>query len=311
MLQKVNTVFVGNKVNTAATSIVAGDIVLINAETGAALATANIGNAKQIQLGYVKANGEIVKTQAISKKMVKASAYSAYVAKSEARATFNLTGATFASGRRYVIRMIYKDLYEHPGQFTHSYEVIHNGVDTIDQVGAKFAARINNHKGARVTAAYNTSTKVLTLTAKVVSGPEAGIATKEAITPYSQVSMTGVMYFTDPAEAVGTRHRAVPGVVVTVTDSKPGKGNPFVVRDREQAALSYRGISSRTHWPVVKPELTVDLSATYDSLVVEFAKEYQSPDNQYVKSTDLAAEVYVKAGQGLSTLNTAISTWAA
>lgn len=309
MLQKPNTVFVGNKVNTAATSLVVGDVVLINAETGAVLPTANIANASSIQLGYVKATGNIVKTQAISKKMVKNLKYAAYAAKSEAVATFNFTGVSFISGNRYVIRVIYKDLYEHPGQFTHSYEVIHNGVDTIDQVGAKFVARITKHAGSRVTAAYNNSTKVLTLTAKVVDGPEANLMSKEAITPYSQVSMTAVMYFTNPALA-STSHYAVPGVVITVTDSKPGKGNPFIVRDREQAALGYKGITYRTEFPNIKPELTVDLSATYDSLVLEFAKEYQSPDNQYVKSTELASEVYVKAGQGLSTLNTAIAAWA-
>jgi hypothetical protein len=310
MLQKPNTVFVANKVNTAATSLVAGDIVLINAETGAAISTANIGTAKTIQLGYVKGANNIVKSQTISKKAIASMNFSAYVAKSEAVATFNLTGVTFVNGYRYVIRMIYKDLYEHPGQYTHSYEVIYNGTDSIDQVGAKYAARINKHDGARVTAAYNTSTKVLTLTAKVVNGPEAGIATKEAITPYSQVSMTGVMYYSNPTSVTGASHVQVPGVVITITDSKPGKGNPFIVRDREQAALAYKGITYRTNWPVVKPELNVDLAATYDSLVVEFSKSYQSPDNQYIKSTDLASEVYVKAGQGLAALNTAIAAWA-
>lgn len=310
MLQKPNTVFVGNKVNTAATSLVVGDVVLINAETGAALATANIANAKSIQLGYVKATGNIVKTQVISKKAVKNLNYAAYAAKTEASATFNFTGVSFVSGNRYVIRVIYKDLYEHPGQFTHSYEVIHNGVDTIDQVGAKFVARVTKHAGARVTAAYNTSTKVLTLTAKVVDGPEANLMSKEAITPYSQVSMTAVMYFSSPTALPSISYNAVPGVVITVVDSKPGKGNPFIVRDREQAALGYKGITYRTEFPNIKPELTVDLSATYDSLVLEFGREYQSPDNQYVKSTELASELYIKAGQGLAALNSAIAAWA-
>ena len=45
-------------------------------------------------------------------------------------------------------------------------------------------------------------------------------------------------------------------------------------------------------------------------LIIEFNKGYQSPDNQYVKSTDLAAEIYVEAGTALATLAGLIKDWA-
>lgn len=319
MLQKPNTVFVCKKVNTTGDSFVVGDLVAINAATGAVVATATITNAAsapaRIQLGYVKsvgatdADANIVKTQDIAREQVVNSIFKAYVAKREAVSTFDLTGVTLIAGARYVIRIVYKDLYEHPGQFTHTYEVVNNGL-TINTLGAAFVAKINAHKGTRVVASYVDATGILTLTAKAVDGPEPGIATKEALSPYTQVSMVATMYYTKAEGLAYAAPTAIAGLVSTNVDSIPGKGNPFVVRDREQAALAYKGITYRMEWPNVKPELNVDLSKTYDSFNIEFAKKYQSPDNQYVKSTDLAAEFYVEAGAGLAALATAVQGWA-
>lgn len=320
MLQKPNTVFVGKKINTAGSTLAVGDIVAINAETGAVIATSAITTLasapKSLQFGYVKAVGAtdakatITKTQVIGRKNITNIAYANDDAAIDATASLNFTGVTLVAGYRYVIRVIYKDLYEHPGQFTHSYEVIFNGTDTLDQFGAKFAARVNAHAGRRVDATYTVGTDVLLLTAKVVDGPEAGIRTKEAITPYSQVSMNVVAYYTNPSTMLANSYNQIAGLTISVTDSKPGKGNPFIVRDREQAALAYKGITYRTEFPVIKPELNVDLSKTYDTLVIEFNKGYKSPDNQYVKSTDLAAEIYVEAGTALATLAGLIRDWA-
>ena len=75
MLQKPNTVFVAKKINTAGTSLVAGDIVVINAETGAVSASNTITTLatapKAIQLGFVKTDGTITKTQVIGRKNIK------------------------------------------------------------------------------------------------------------------------------------------------------------------------------------------------------------------------------------------------
>ena len=107
-------------------------------------------------------------------------------------------------------------------------------------------------------------------------------------------------------------YEPVVGATVVTTQSKPGKGNPYIVRDREQDALGYKGITFRTTWPIIKPELNVNLAKSYDTLVTEYTVNYQSPDNQYVKGTDLTAEVYIDnsatAGSKASDLNTAIST---
>ena len=318
MLQKPNTVFVGSKVNAAATSLAVGDVVLINASTGAPLAIASIANAKAIQLGYVKAIGStdaaatIVKTQVIPKGKVKSLVYSAYDAKSEATSVIDFTGVTPVAGYRYVVRVIYNDLYEHPGQYTHSYEAIAATGETAITLATKIGKRIAAHKGARVTVVDDAAGE-LTLTAKEVVLNGFGTQGKEAITPYSQVQMKVVAYWSNPSSVFGSTFNAIPGIEITTADSKPGKGNPYIVRDREQAALAYKGITYRTTWPVIKPELTVNLAKSYDTIVLEFAKDYQSPDNQYVKSTEIATEIYVDttaaSGSKASNLNTALAAW--
>jgi len=313
MLQKPNTVFVAKKINTAGTSLVAGDIVVINAETGAVSASNTITTLatapKAIQLGFVKADGSITKTQVIGRKSIKNLQYGAYVAKTVASAVINFTSVVPVIGHRYVLRLIYRDLYEHPGQFTHSYETIATTTAPAD-LAIALNKIINASSSARVTSAI--AGNIITLTAKSVTDNGFGTQGKEAITPYSQVQMRVVAYTTNPSSQFNSAKDAIVGITITQVESQPGKGNAYIVRDREQAALGYKGITYRTEWPVIKPELNVDLTATYDTLVIEFDKEYQSPDNQYVKSTDLAAELYVDhTNTGtLSALNDLILAWA-
>lgn len=314
MLQKPNTVLVGTSVDNTGAAASNGQVIAINAETGAGInySVSWPTGVKAIQLAVKTASG-LKKSAIITKGMVKsmtADGECAYAAKTESTVSFDWTGVTLVAGRRYVIRLIYKDLYEHPGQFTHTYEHIATATDTIDTLGAALAAKINAHKGARCVASYTAGDDVLLCTAKTMTANMTSMMGKEGITPYSQVQMTGVAYYTIPNSAFSS-HSAIPGIAITVVSSDPGKGNPYIVRDREQAALAYKGITYRTTWPIIKPELNVNVvNGTYDTLVIESAVNYQSPDNQYVKSTDIATEVYVSAGQGLEALRDAIALWA-
>ena len=131
------------------------------------------------------------------------------------------------------------------------------------------------------------------LTAKVKDDNEG----KESINLYSQVSVDAFVWKTIPNGLLSNVMYPVAGLSITKTQGTPGKGNAKIVRDREQAALGYKGITFRTHWPVIKPELNVDLSATYDTMVIENWNRYQSPDNQYVKTTPMATELYVVADE--------------
>ena len=312
MLQKPNTVFVGTKFNDAPeTSFAAGDVVLVDASTGAVKDIADIADCSSIQIGLVQADGTTIKKSGqIYKHVIKNILYNEYVAKTESTVSFDWTAVTLVPGYRYVIRLIYKDLYEHPGQFTHTYEHIATATETRDTLGAALVAKINAHTGARCTASYGTN--VITCTAKTMTANMNSMMGKEGITPYSQVQMTGVAYYTVPNSAFSS-HTAIPGIDITTVASAPGKGNPYVIRDREQAALAYKGITYRTTWPIIKPELNVDLTESYDEFILEYAVNYQSPDNQYVKATDLAVEVYTENREGLASLDdlrTAIAVWA-
>ena len=368
MLQKPNTVFVGPNVDLTASTLTTGEIFVANANTGEALnissttsiATA-LGASTKIKIGYKKTDGTITYSPEFSKDEVTNLLTNVYSAKSEATTLVDLTSATApVVGHRYVVRCIYKDIYEHPGQFTHSYEVI--ATDTnIDTLATKFATRINAHAGARVTAysayfagtptggsaavigvsgavtgdvtiphsdgddlndiiaAFNVANPTMTavllsgagtmtvtaditvsagklyLVAKEVTPNGFGTQGKEAITLYSQV-MPVVVTFTTIVDSRFNSAKASYGAVITTTTGKPGKGNPYIIRDREQAALAYKGITNRITWPIIKPELNVNLSETYDELIIELKKKYQSPDNQYEKETKLAIECYVENG---------------
>jgi hypothetical protein len=320
MMQKPNTVIIGKqtyvtqKAPGAANALTVGDIVVINPANGNVCAIADLTSAVEaIQIGYVKtigtttADAEIIKSSFIKKNAITsltANGTCAYVAKTEASSVVEFSGMTPTIGYRYVLRIVYKDLYEHPGQFTHSYEVIATSVNPA-VLSAAFAARITTHTGSRVTATDD-GTSTLTITAKVITGT--GYDGVNAINSYSQVAMEVFAYVTNPSAAFSAQS-AITGLTITTTASKPGRGNWKIVRDRERAALGYKGITNRTEYPVIQPDLTVDATATYDTLVIEYRKEYQSPDNQYVKTTDLAAEVYIVAGQGAEALRDGIAAW--
>lgn len=324
MLQKVNTVFVAGKFNLTGATPAAADVIVYDASTGAVIdaTTAIPTTVKAIQLGYVKPGDlSVTKTQVIGKTMITNitpdgtqanldnHTAGAYIAPTNAHGTVNFTSATIIPGNRYVLRLIYRDLYEHPGQFTHSYEFVATTNDAT-LVATAITTAINAHSNARVVATI--SGDIITLQAKDITANGFGTQGLEAITPYSQVQMKIVAYTTVPASRYVSAYDAIPGLVITNVESAPGKGNPFIVRDREQAALAYKGITYRTEWPIIKPVLNTNLSATYDTLVIDFKNQYQSPDNQYVKSTELTAEVYVvvNATAPAVTLRDRIATWA-
>ena len=329
MLQKVNTVFVGKQsyvvaaVPGDANALTVGDVVMINPASGNVLTVAQLTTAvPSIQLGLVKSVGtlnkdaEIVKSQIIDRTKITnitENGTCAYVAKTEASSVLDFVGVVPVAGYRYVVRCIYKDLYEHPGQYTQSYEVIAVTGETDITLATKFHTRINAHAGSRVTSADNAA-GAITLTAKEVVLNGFATQGKEAITPYSQVMLNVVAYYTVPSTPFNNEYSSIPSLTITTTASKPGRGNKYIVRDREQDALAYKGITYRTEWPVIKPELNVDLSKNYDTLVLEFDKNYQSPDNQYVKSTSFASEVYIDTAGGAGdaeVLRDGIAAWMA
>lgn len=222
--------------------------------------------------------------------------FSKYVTAVEDKIVITATNVAPEVGHRYVLRLVYTDIYEAPGQFTHTYEVIAKSTNATDLITA-FKNKINKHKEARVVATSSAtgSATELTLNAKEMPYNE-GIMLDSN---YSQVSVEAFMWKTIPSGLLSNAMYPIANLTIAKTQGTPGKGNPKIVRDREKAALGYRGITHRANgiYPYIAPELKADLSATYDTLTIEWDNKYLSDDNQYIKTTPLACELYVKAGK--------------
>lgn len=320
MLQYVNTVLVGKVQPTALTgttanAYTAGDIVMSDdkgafittAAAAAAAKTIKLGLVTDKTLNYTDPAGvaqsikQITWSNEIDRQTIRTFNNFSFAPVVEDVTTINFGTFTPVVGNRYVLRIVYRDIYEHPGQFTHSYEVIAQSAVLADLINA-FRTRINLHRGKRVIVTVTGTT--MTLTAQPITGMMT--EGKEAITLFSRVSMEAFMWYTDPS-GVGFSSRnkyTLNGVSIATVPGTNGKGNPKIIRDREQAALAYRGITFRTHWPVVKPELNVDLSKKYDGFVIEFENQHRTAEDDF-RQTKQSVEVYIDNSTALA--GTAIS----
>ena len=307
MLNHVNTVLIGSNCPASYTNLAAlaaGDVALFDENKKLLTTTGAATAAKAVYVGVVKGtksvtnnagNAETIQLIDYSNKIEVGSTpnmvYTDYVAATEDVISFDLASVTPVVGDRYVVRVVYNDIYEHPGQFTHTYEVIAKTTVASDLVTA-FKTKINKHINRRVNATNSVAT-TLVITAMVKDDNE-GL---DSLNYYSQVSMEAVMYVQDVDSFLKNQPAAITGLTITKTQGGPGKGNAKVIRDRENAALGYKGIINRMYWPVIKPALSVSLSATYDTITIECENHYLSNDNQYIKNTPLATELYVNAGE--------------
>lgn len=312
MLQYVNTVLVGKAQSTTAKTLAnaaAGDILMFDAN-GALISTeAAAAAAGSVKFGlvtdkvqnYIDDNGASQAIKVIKySNLIPASSIAnynkfSYAASSEDVITFTFTGVTPVIGNRYVLRVIYRDLYEHPGQFTHTYEVIARTATLSDLIDA-FAKQVNKDTRSRCLATKTATTLILTAL------PKNDNEGKESINIYTQVNMEAVMYYTNPsATGFASKNKyAIAGLASAKTPGSAGKGNPKLIRDREQAALSNKGILNRTWFPVIKPELAVDLSKSYDGFVIEFEPEHRTAEDGFRK-TKQSVEVYMENSAAIAT----------
>ena len=308
MLQKVNKVLIAKTAPTSYATVdalVDGDIALFNenkvivkSATEAEAATALyigvcVGKEDVYDQEGTKSTKSVINySMPIQKGSKPSMVFTKFVDKAEDKVVITATEVTPEVGHRYVLRIVYNDIHEAPGQFTHTYEVIAKTTNATDLI-TSFKNKINNHKQARVVA--TSAAEVLTLTAKEIPYNQ-GITLDAG---YCQVSMDVFMWKTIPSGLLSNVMYPIANLTIVKTQGTPGKGNPKIVRDRENAALGYRGITHRANgiYPYIAPELKADLSATYDTLSIEWDNKYLSDDNQYIKTTPLACELYVNAGK--------------
>lgn len=217
-----------------------------------------------------------------------------YIAPVAEKIEIDLTSAKPVIGHRYVLRIVYKDLYEAPGQFTHTYETVATS-EVADDLGSALLNKINKHANRRVTATF-TSHK-LTLTAMPKDDNEGVYSLNE----YSVVSMEASLYVTIPGALLSNVPEAVAGATIKKTAGHPGKGFWKQVRDMEVRMLGYKGHVFTDAYPIIEPKRFVTEGATYDYFTIENDNLYLSPDNQYIKTTPLTTEVYVEHAAGNKT----------
>ena len=321
MITRVTNVLVANTAcpssYTADSALNSGEAALFDENGKLITSEAGAVAAKSIKIGVCTGKMDVIDpasdastsknkfefSNEIKKGSIISNVLTAYKAPVQEKITINLASATIVAGHRYVLRIVYKDLYEDPGQFTHTYETIATSSTPQDLCDA-FGKLISKHPNRRVSVAYTGNNIVLTALAK---DDNEGV---NSINEYSIVNMEATIYSTIPGALLSNAPETVAGMTITKTAGDPGKGYWKQVRDAEMRNMGYKGMVFIDAYPVIEQEKKVDPSLTYDSLVIEHDNKYVSCDNQYVKSNPLTEVLYVKAGSlSTSTLNKLITAF--
>lgn len=311
MITRVGTVLIGKNCPTSYTTadaLAAGDVAMFDQDRKIIKTAAEAVKASTLYIGVAQDKVTVTKpdgtteqkaniefSNAIQKDSKPSAVIGTYVAPVQEKITITLTGATIVAGNRYVLRIVYKDMFEDPGQFTHTYEVFAESATAADLATA-IVKKINKHANRRVQA--SASAAVITLTAMEKDDNEGVYSINE----YSVVSMDASLYETIPGALLSNFPKAVAGATIVKTPGNPGKGYWKQVRDREARQMGYKGHVFTGAYPEVEQVRKVVAGDTYDYATIENDNLYLSNDNQYIKTTPILTELYVKAG----TLNNSV-----
>lgn len=310
MIQHVNTVLIGKTLPSAYTTadaLTAGDVALFDQNRAIIKTAADAAKATSLYIGVAKNKVKVTMPDGsvadkanikfgneIQKNSNPSAVIGEYVAPVQDKIVITLTDATIIAGHRYVLRIVYKDMYEAPGQFTHTYEVFAANTTAAD-LAAAIVKKINKHANRRVNA--SASAAVITLTAMEKDDNNGVYSLNE----YSVVDMEASLYVTIPGAILSNQPDAIPGATIVKTPGNPGKGYWKQVRDAEVRYMGYQGHVFTGAYPEVVQDRMVEQDATYDYITVENDNKYLSNDNQYIKTTPLTTELYVKHSTGFAT----------
>lgn len=309
MIQHVNTVLIGKTLPSAYTTadaLTAGDVALFDQNRAIIKTAADAAKATSLYIGVAQNKVKVTMPDGsvadkanikfgneIQKNSNPSAVIGEYVAPVQDKIVITLTNATIIAGHRYVLRIVYKDMYEAPGQFTHTYEVFAANTTAAD-LAAAIVKKINKHANRRVNA--SASAAVITLTAMEKDDNNGVYSLNE----YSVVDMEASLYVTIPGAILSNQPDAIPGATIVKTPGNPGKGYWKQVRDAEVRYMGYQGHVFTGAYPEVVQDRMVEQDATYDYITVENDNKYLSNDNQYIKTTPLTTELYVKHSTGFA-----------
>lgn len=305
MITRVGTVLIGKNCPTSYTTaddLAAGDVAMFDQDRKIIKTAAEAVKASTLYIGVAQDKVTVTKpdgsteqkaniefSNAIQKDSNPSAVIGEYKAPVQEKVVITLTSATITAGNRYVLRIVYKDMYEDPGQFTHTYEVFAESNDATALAKA-IVNKINKHANRRISA--SNSAAVITLTAMEKDDNEGVYSINE----YSVVSMEVSLYETIPGALLSNFPKAVAGATIVKTAGKAGKGYWKQVRDREARQMGYKGHVFTGTYPEVEQVRKVVAGDTYDYATIENDNLYLSNDNQYIKTTPILTELYVKKG---------------
>jgi hypothetical protein len=248
---------------------------------------------------------------------VKSYSGKSYAARVQRTTTLGYVSQTITAGDEYVLRIVYKDVKEHPGQKTQTYRHIAT-TSGSDDLYTALAAKINRDDNSRITATVNSvgsNTDTLTLTAKAIPECTTGLTD---IDEFRMVDFEVFFYWIDLTAS--TYHGLGPFQVVTLnggdityTGVTYPKGSWEMVRDAEKHALGQQfGVTNRIWFPVKQPAFRTDITKTYDEIVIEHDGAFLTPDNGYTKSARHETCIFlpVSCGQGADILGV-LNPWMA
>jgi hypothetical protein len=318
MLQRTNRIFIGKDIArtaavtasigdggsehfTLASHIADGEIVVLDKYKRVLASGSTVSDSDVIyicqgtNLTYAWANEPGTTTSSASVKIrisdpiqgknVKAYTGAAYAVATQQVSTFTTT-FTPVVNTEYILRIVYKDIWEHPGQFTATYRY----VSTTAVLGTfldNFVAKINKHTGRRIVASTNSSS-TLVLTGLAIPQCTTGL---NDLDKFTIVSFKAFFDYVSTTAPKGYWTTVDSTALVETTAPYVGVGMWESVRDLERDSWSYRGITNRTHYPIILPDAATVVGATYNMVTIEHDSDYLSPDNQYVKQTPLTTQI--------------------
>lgn len=319
MVNYVNTVFVGKNVSSALLTAIpstyatgnVGKFVIINAADGAVLTAATIVKAEAIKIGEVTAAStmdtkgvkrHVIKwSNVINRRYIKSYNAGTYTADTDEKVEIDFTSADLTElakgNKRVIVRLTNKDTYTRYRKWTDSFEYVTAVNDDATKIADGLAKEISrNHKRARVTA--SASAGVLTLVALPYDDDDAN----DTINWANQVRFSANCYYTDPQAAgfASKNKYTINGATIEKTPAKIYQASAKLVRDRESWGMGYQGIINRGQctWPIIKPDMMVDITARYDFITLEWENMYRAADD-IQRHTKECVEVYEVNGKGV------------
>ncbi len=322
-IARTGAIVAGANVVTISANIADGEIVVLDKNKNVLDTSATIGTTDHIFIcqgvaetfDYSNEAGTLV--TGARKILYSDAIYGAYVssyigklfeAKTQQTSSLVLTGLTPVEGMEYLVRLVYKDINEHPGQFTQTYRHIATAADaTLDTFGNNIAAKINAHSGRRVNATYTTATDTLQLEARPI--PECTTSLQD-IDDLSMVEFEVFFQYVNAGGYWNTWETA--DTTITTTPANYGSGNWEQIRDIEKANKAYLGNTNKTQFPVQEKAWCTQAGVEYDMIIIEHKTPYRAPNNQGYETTPKTTIIALPDGaaQGAEIL-AALNPWMA